>query len=1307
MAGLLHGSGPRHAGPFVDVNCAAIPETLLESELFGFERGAFTDARAAKRGLLEAAHRGTLFLDEIGALPDVLQTKLLTAIESRQIRRLGSTRNESVDVWIIAATSEDLTTAMKTGRFRRELYHRLSTVILQLPPLRARGEDILILADHFLARAAADHGIPPKRLAEDARDALLAHVWPGNVRELGNVLERVMLLEDGPVITAAMLALPSPTIDVLREPIPPSPLSPETLRADERQQLVAALTAARGNISRAAARLGIPRNTLRYRLAKHELYPHEAAPNDGPDDQATENAAPAKAIRWEERSVAVLGAAIAASSEGGSFEPAAVMPELIEKLTSFGARIEQFTPSELVAVFGIDPTEDAARRAVLAAHAMLQALRRFEGDRHGRFAVHVGSYLIARSGAITGMDAHARRQASDIASALIQQAGPDQVVVDAAAARFLERHFTMEAIGSGPGAPARIVGRERPRFEVGGRTLSRFVGRARDLDTLLERLARAEAGAAQIVCLVGEPGVGKSRLVFELTHSQRVRDCLVLHAGAESHGKATSYLPVADLLRGYFRIGERDTQRDGREKVTGKVLALDRALEPTLPALLALLELPVEDARWQGLDPSRRRQRTLDAVKRLLLRESQVQPLLVIFEDLHWIDTETQACLDRLVDNPGTAPLLLLVTYRPEYRDAWMGKTNHSRLRLAPLAPESADEMLDTLLGHDASLDPLKRLIAATTGRNPLFMEESVRTLVETRVLDGERGAHRLTRSVDAIQVPATVQAILAARIDRLPAEERRVLETAAVIGRAVSFTLLETVADERGLQLQRRLGHLRAAELLYETRSLPDPEYTFKHALTHEVAYGSVQPDRRRALHARIVEAMEALYASRLDEQIERLAYHALQGEVREKAVHYLRQAGLKAAARSALSDARAWFEQALGVLVALPENPSTLEQAFEIRLELQRVLAQLGEVRRAVKLLREAEALAESLNDERRRGRVCAVLINRHSLLGEFDEALVRGARALEIARRLGDSRLRVLTTTYLGQAHHYRGDYEQAVELATDSLSALPANLDYESFGTNIAISIYDRCWLVQSLAQLGRFEEAAPYEAEALHRAEPTHHAYTVGHAYYAAATLRFLKGDWAEARALLEHGLAVWRTGNFSLSLPHPVASSAWVLAQIGEASEALTRLREGEELLERQVGRGIVNQLGGDYGSLGRACLLLGRLDEARSLGDRALKYSPSHAGSAAHALHLLGDIATHPDRFDATSAEAHHRHALALAESRGMRPLVAHCHLGLGKLCRRTDRRQGAKEHLTTATTMYRDMGMTYWLERAEAELK
>jgi tetratricopeptide (TPR) repeat protein len=298
----------------------------------------------------------------------------------------------------------------------------------------------------------------------------------------------------------------------------------------------------------------------------------------------------------------------------------------------------------------------------------------------------------------------------------------------------------------------------------------------------------------------------------------------------------------------------------------------------------------------------------------------------------------------------------------------------------------------------------------------------------------------------------------------------------------------------------------------------------------------------------------------------------------------------------------------------------------------------------------------------------------------------------------------KLRILTTTYLEQAHYFRGEYERVVELATDNLAALPADWGYEYFGGAAPASVDDRSYLVRSLAELGRFAEAAAYEAEAIRLAEPTHHAFTVGLAHFAGGTLHLLEGDWAKAHERIEHGIAVFRTGNVGLLRPEAVASSAWALAQLGEASEALNRLRDGEQLLERQPARGIVNRRA--YHSLGRACLVLGRLDEARRLGDHAVQSSMGHPGFAAHALHLLGDIATHPDRFDAESGEAHYRQALALAEPRGMRPLIAHCHLGLGKLSRRTGKREQAQEHLRTAATMYREMDMRFWLEQAEVEM-
>ncbi|MBI3104361.1 MAG: putative DNA binding domain-containing protein, partial [Candidatus Rokubacteria bacterium] len=513
----------------------------------------------------------------------------------------------------------------------------------------------------------------------------------------------------------------------------------------------------------------------------------------------------------------------------------------------------------------------------------------------------------------------------------------------------------------------------------------------------------------------------------------------------------------------------------------------------------------------------------------------------------------------------------------------------------------------------------------------PTFNEGAVREVILNAVAHRD---YRLAGSVQTLQLPATAQAILAARIDRLTPEDKQLLQAAAVVGKDVPFALLEAIAEQPEDRLRAALARLQATEFLYEARLFPELEYTFKHALTHEVAYAGLLQDRRRTLHARILEAMEQLYTDRLDEHVERLAHHASRGDVHEKAAHYLRRAGNKAAARSALRDARACYEQALAVLEALPANQSTLEQGFEIRLELRTVLTQLAELRPALERLREAETLSERLNDDHRRARVCSILMTLHTLLGELDEAVATGTRALEMAGRLGDLRLRILTTSYLEQAQYYRGEYERVVELATDALAVLPADWVYEHFGMVAPASVYARSWLVISLAELGRFAEAAEHAAEAIRLAEPAHHAYTIGLAHRAAGTFHLLAGDWARARSLLEHGITVLRTGNVSLSLPHTLVGSAWALAQLGATSDALNRLRDGEQALADHATAGM-RRAWDDY-VVGRTWLLLGRLDEARAAGERAVELLPSQPAGAAHALHLLGDVATHPDRFDA-----------------------------------------------------------------------
>jgi class 3 adenylate cyclase/tetratricopeptide (TPR) repeat protein len=868
-----------------------------------------------------------------------------------------------------------------------------------------------------------------------------------------------------------------------------------------------------------------------------------------------------------------------------------VLERMMEAVHRYEGTVNQVMGDGIMALFGAPLAhEDHAVRACYAALRMQESLKRYaEEVRRSHAAVvkvrvglNSGEVVVRAIGSDLRMDYTAVGQTTHLAARREQLADPGAIVITPDTLTLAEGFVAVKPLGPVPvkglTAPVEVyevtgAGPARTRLQPAARRgLTRFVGRDAELDQLRRAQQLAGTGHGQVAAIVGEAGVGKSRLVYELTHSHRLQGWLVLESASVSYGKATSYLPVIDLLKGYFKIQDRDDLREIREKVTGKLFALDRALEPALPALLALLDVPVDDAAWQTLDPAQRRQRTLDAVRRLLLREAREQPLLLIFEDLHWIDGETQALLDGLVDSLGSARLLLLVNYRPEYQHAWGSKTSYTQMRLDALPAESTRELLEALLGDDPGLAPLKKLLVKRG--NPFFLEETGRTLVETKALSGERGRYKLTQPIHTIQVPPTVQAMLAARIDRLSSEDKRLLQVASVVGKDVPWVLLQAIAELPDEALRGGLDRLQAAEFLYEAGLYPDLEYSFKHALTHEVAYGGLLQERRRELHARIVEVIETLHRDRLGGEIERLAHHALRGELREKAVHYLRQAGLKAVARSAPQDALAWLDQALRVLEALPESPSTLEHAFDIRLDLRPVLNNLGEVRRSLERMREAETLAERLTDDRRRGRVCALVTNIHSLLGEPDEALVTGTRALEIAGRLGDMRLRIPSTSYLEQAHYYRGDYERAIELATVNLEALPADWVYEYFGMGAPPSVWDRSWQIMSLAQLGRFAEAAEHEAEAIRLAEPTHHASTVSLAYFAAGTLHLLRGDWAKARSLIERWIAVVRTGNVVLQLPWAVASSAWAVAQHGEPSEALERLREGEPLVDRLAERG-------------------------------------------------------------------------------------------------------------------------------------
>jgi DNA-binding NtrC family response regulator/tetratricopeptide (TPR) repeat protein len=1363
VARAIHDSGPRAQGPFIEVNCAAIPEALLEAELFGFEAGAFTDAKRPKPGLFEAADGGALFLDEIDTLPLSLQSKLLNAIEAKRIRRLGAVAERPVDVKLITATHADLGQDVTAGHFRADLYHRLAVVLLELPPLRARGDDILTLAQHFLRRYADAHGVPSKRLSGAAEAWLLRYDWPGNVRELSHLMERLTLLIAQAILTPETLEQLSLTRPALSPQPESAPAGGVLEPLDEPARIRQALIQAEGNVMRAARLLGLSRSALRHRLRRYRIvHPdHEnVAPlpgtsaesgtslptalpfrptgstkppsQDGGDakDRPADRRKPLPEAGWAQKPVAVLAISVT-FPETGDPEPPRHEPwtvaarwerRIVEKVVGFGGALLQHPPLLVLTAFGIPQTlEQLPQRAVHAALAIRQLVAAAAGSTEQaagpevRLAVHEGTVLVDTQASDPTARVLPVGDALTLPVRLLGLTAAGEILLSSQVGRAVEGWYelrTRELLLTGESAERlaafTLVGFRPQRSSLARmdrRALSRFVGRERELGALREVLSQAEGGRGQVVGIIGEPGVGKSRLLYEFRQRLAAERMLYLEGDCSSYGATVLYLPLLDILKTYFQLEDRDDAQRIREKVAGRLFALDESLAPTLPALLTLLDVPVEDPHWQVLDPPQRRQRLMEALKRLLVCESQARPLVMIVENLHWIDTETQAFLDSLVESLPAVRMLLLVTYRPEYQHGWGNKTFYTQLRLDPLPRQGAEAFLQALLGNDAGLGALTQQLIEWTEGNPFFMEESIQTLVETQVLAGERGAYRLAKALPRIQVPATVQAVLSARVDHLPSEERSLLQSAAVIGRDVPLPLLQAIAERPEAALHRGLAHLQAAEFLYEARLFPDREYTFKHALTHEVAYGSLLQERRQALHAHIVEALEAFAGDRVAEHVERLAYHAVRAEGWDKALAYCRQAGARAAARSAYRPAVGCFEQALAALALLPEHRDTLEQAIDLRCDLRNALWLLGEFGQVFDYLCQAEILAKALGDQGRLGRVSTFMAAYLWVMGDLDQALECGHRALTIAEALGDVALQVEANYRLGQAYLALGDYRRAMDFLDHNVSSLTDHLMQERFGLPGIASVVSRSYLAWCLAELGEFAKGIARGEEAVRIAEAADHPFSLSNALFGVGFLYLRKGDLRNAVPTLERCLALCRLWNIVLWSPRITAALGSAYALSGRIAEALPLL---EQAIEQAASEKRLGEHALRVAALSEAFLLAGRTNDAFQTAQRALVLSRAHKeqGHEAWALWLLGEIAAQRDPPDGEKAEASCRQALALAGELGMRPLMAHCHLGLSTLYTKLGQREQACAELSMALALYRALDMTFWLSRAEAAL-
>ena len=829
---------------------------------------------------------------------------------------------------------------------------------------------------------------------------------------------------------------------------------------------------------------------------------------------------------------------------------------------------------------------------------------------------------------------------------------------------------------------------------LAARRMTKFVGRAEEIETLRRKAAQAHAGRGQVVAFVGEAGIGKSRIVLEFIHSDAMAGWQVLEAGSVSYGRATAYLPIVDLLTRYFDIHTRDDESRVRDKIAEKLTALGEERVPAqLPFFLAALGMVVSDAAWARLMPIERQRDIFDALKRLLIRESQRKPLCLVFEDLHWVDAETHTFLDTFLDSIPGARVLMVVDYRPEHRSRWAGRSYFAELRLEPLPVTIAGELLDTLLGSESELDPLKQALIDLTEGNPLFLEESVRSLVETGVLAGTPGQRRVLGSLLSGFVPRTIEALLSSRIDRLPAEIKEILQCAAVIGYEIPLAVLELVAGHRGA-IDESVRELQAAELLYEKTLFPETVYSFKHAITREVVYATLTRERKRELHAETARAVLAVAAGRIEEHVERVANHAQIGELHEMALEYLERAGTKAYGLYANREAAEYFERAITVLRHLPETSATLERGIDIRFELRNALIAMSELDRIRSCLEEIESMLARLGDKVRGARHAAFRCNHHFLAGEQRRAIEFGESGLKLAEEWGDRTLKGELLYRVGQCYHLMGENRRAITLLEESIGYTAEQHERSRFELSVIPAVVNRTWLVSALVECGDFKAAMARAKQALTIAEKAEHPLSEVLGWLAIGHVLRRKGELDGAIGALERGMML--CSRYSLPL--------WrlrLMSSLGIAYASHGRTAEGLDLAEKALIEAESMTLIVDQPMflvhIGLALLLEARFEHALKYGRRALDMALANEGKGdqAWARFVIGSACLRLGDSLMERATTELIAARSLANSCDARPLAAFCQTALGEIYRRGGEMDKAQDFTSAASVTYAELDM------------
>jgi class 3 adenylate cyclase/tetratricopeptide (TPR) repeat protein len=988
----------------------------------------------------------------------------------------------------------------------------------------------------------------------------------------------------------------------------------------------------------------------------------------------------------------------------------------------FEGTVNQYTGDGIMALFGAPIAhEDHARRACYAALHLRSELRRYADELRVsrglnlavRMGLNSGDVVVGKIGDDLRMDYTAQGHTVGLAQRMESIAESGQAFVTGHTAQLVEGFFELRDLGptpvKGSRDPVRVyalegVGAHRTRLDLSrARGFSKFVGRSDDMATLEAALERGSDGRGPIVGVVAEAGTGKSRLCFEFLERCRARGLPVHEAHALAHGKQMPLLPVLELYRSFFGIGERDSERAAREKIAGRLLLLDESLREELPVVFDMLGVADPAHPLPVVDPEAHQRRMFRAIGRIVRADRA--PKVVLIEDLHWLDAASDAVLAQIIEASDGVPGLVLVNFRPEYHARWMQRSDYQQLPLVPLGAEAIRELLGDLLGRHPSTAALPELIHTRTGGNPYFIEEVVQTLVETGALAGRRGAYELTRPVAELRVPATVQAVLAARIDRLAEREKHVLHVASVIGKRVPLPVLRRVAELPDAELAAATAILKEREFLYEAALYPELEYAFKHPLTEQVAYESQLRERRARSHAAVAEVIEDVERERLDESAALLAHHWAEAGEPLAAARWHR----RAAAWIGLSDLGEAAHHWRRVLACSDgrEEEEAAALTAEACCELQNIGWRLGlpdEELRAI--LARCRAACTRIGDPSRLGHALYLYAVSCNFRGALHESLEPLNEALAIARRLGDTRIEAGVLVTLAD-HFVLGDLDAAHEHCERAI-ALVAEDPHHMYLPTFSSFLESLAKRGAIRSELGRLAEGAADHERALRIAEgAAMPADTLIVCLIMDAHRVPLFGATAEAvgRAGRLVQLAEGAGDPFVVRIAHELAGLTH--ATLGRWDEAIAHLELGRELA-RERGMKVWNQpmL---LAALADAYRAVGRLADARATAEAGVdagRRDGLRPGECRAQL-ALARVLIAEGAADTAAIDAALRRAEALVEQTGARAYLPFIAEVRSELAGALGDDAGAAQGMAEAQRLFTEMGALGHAERLGAQRK